>query len=107
MSIFNLFVLEKYDNGKLVINLEGNFLFLDIFLQLFFFENQYYEVVKENNILKFCFFFERYGNCKYGNNCRFLYVLLLDEKVKIFKFVKSYLVDKKSQYVFKKIKYDK
>lgn len=106
-SISNSPAPEKHDNGKPVTNLEGNSSLLDTFSQSFSFENQHHEAVKENNTPKPCFSFERYGNCKYGNNCRFLHALPSDEKVKTSKSAKSYLADKKPQHASKKTKHDK
>lgn len=106
-SISNSPAPEKHDNGKPVTNLEGNSSLLDTFSQSFSFENQHHEAVKENNTPKPCFSFERYGNCKYGNNCRFLHALPSDEKVKTSKSARSFIADKKPQHASKKTKRDK
>lgn len=107
-SISNSPAPEKHDNGKPVTNLEENSSLLDTFSQSLSFENQHHEAVKENNNTpKPCFSFERYGNCKYGNNCRFLHALPSDEKVKTSKSARSFIADKKPQHASKRTKHDK
>lgn len=109
-SISNSPASEKHENGKPVTNLEGTSSLSDTFSLQLSFENQHHEAVKENtynNTPKPCFSFERYGNCKYGNNCRFLHALPSDEKVKTSKSARSFIADKKPQHASKKTKHDK
>nr|XP_022331116.1 uncharacterized protein LOC111129179 [Crassostrea virginica] len=70
---------------------------------LFSSKNQNHEAVNvDRNISKHCFAFEKYGNCKFGNKCRYLHALPSELGLKTAKSVKSSKTEKNSHDVSEK-----
>lgn len=70
---------------------------------LFSSKNQNHEAVNvDRNISKHCFAFEKYGNCKFGNKCRYLHALPSELGLKTAKSVRSSKTEKNSHDVSEK-----
>ena len=81
-SISNLPILESRKNEEPV-SKPVDTDYLSSSAPLLSSENQNHEAVNVNrNISKHCFSFEKYGNCKFGNKCRYLHTLPSEQGLK-------------------------